>query len=95
MSWTTITITKFNSTNYAQWATKAALLLEQKQVYSFIKGYNEKTEEPTANSTATEKAAFKYWMNSHGVTRYTILLGIETRIHAERMVVEEAMTHSE
>jgi hypothetical protein len=95
MSWTTITITKFNSTNYAQWATKAALLLEQKQVYSVIREYNEKTEEPTGNSTATAKAAFKDWMNCHGVARYTILLGIEPRIHAERMVVKEAMTHSE
>jgi len=33
MSSTTITITKFNGTNYAQWATMMALLLEQKQVW--------------------------------------------------------------
>jgi len=42
MSSTTIRITKFNGTNYAQWATKMALLLKQKQVYSMIKGYDEK-----------------------------------------------------
>jgi len=69
MSSTTITITKFNGTNYVQWATKMALLLEQKQVYGIIKGYDDKLEEPAANATTTEKAAFKYWMNRHGVAR--------------------------
>jgi hypothetical protein len=53
MSSTTITITKFNGTNYAQWATEMALLLEQKQVYGIIKGYDDKPEEPPANTTAT------------------------------------------
>jgi hypothetical protein len=41
MSSTTITITKFNGTNYAQWATEMALLLEQKHVYGIIKVYDE------------------------------------------------------
>ena len=92
MSSTTITITKFNGTNYAEWATKMALLLEQKQVYGIIKGYDDKPEEPAANATATEKAAFKDWMNRHGVARSTILLGMEPRIQAEYTVVDDAKT---
>ena len=92
MSSTTITITKFNGTNYAQWATEMALLLEQKQVYGIIKGYDDKPEEPAANATATEKAAFKDWMNRHGVARSTILLGMEPRIQAEYTVVDDAKT---
>jgi len=92
MSSTTITITKFNGTNYAQWATEMALLLEQKQVYGIIKGYDDKPEEPAANATATEKAAFKDWMNRHGVARSTILLGVEPSIQAEYTVVDDAKT---
>ena len=92
MSSTTITITKFNGTNYAQWATEMALLLEQKQVYGIIKGYDDKPEEPAANATATEKAAFKHCMNRHGVARSTILLGMEPRIQAEYTVVDDAKT---
>jgi len=69
ISLTTTTITKFNGTNYAQWATEIALLLEPKQVYGIMKGYDDKPEEPAANATATEKAAFKDWMNRHGVAR--------------------------
>jgi len=82
MSSTTITITKFNGTNYAQWATEMALLLEQKQVYGIIKGYEDKPEEPAADATTTEMAAFKDWMNHHGVARSTILLGMKPRIQA-------------
>jgi hypothetical protein len=40
-----------------------ALLLEQNQLYGIIKGYDDKLKEPTTNPTATEKAAFKDWMN--------------------------------
>jgi len=90
MSLTTITITKFNGTNYEQWATEMALHLEQKQVYGIIKGYNDKLEEPAANATATEKAAFKDWMNRHGVAKSTILLGMEPRIQAEYTVIDDA-----
>jgi hypothetical protein len=89
---TTITITKFNGTNYAQWATVMALLLKQKQVYGIIKGYDDKPEEPAANTTATEKAAFKDWMNRHGVARTTMLLGMELWIQAEYTVVDDAKT---
>jgi hypothetical protein len=89
---TTITITKFNGMNYAQWATDMALLLEQKQVYGIINGYDDKREEPAANITGTEKAAYKDWMNRHGVARSTILLRIEHRIHAEYTVVNNAKT---
>jgi len=92
MSSTTITIAKFNGTNYAQWATDIALLLEQKQVYGIIKGYDEKPEEPAANATAPEMAAFKEWMNRHGVARWTILLGMEPQIQAEYTVVDDAKT---
>jgi len=90
MSSTTITITKFNRTHYAQWATEMALLLEQKQVYGIIRGYNDKPEEPAANATAAEEAAFKDWMNRHHVARSTILLGMEPRIQAEYTVVDDA-----
>jgi len=92
MSSTTITITKFNGTNYSKWATGMALLLEQMQVYGIIKGYDDKPEEPAANATATEKASFKDWMNHHGVARSTILLCMEPRIQAEYTIVEDAKT---
>jgi len=52
-------------------------------VYGIIKGYNDKPEEPAANATAPEKAAFKDWMNCHGVARSTIVLGMEPRIQPE------------
>jgi hypothetical protein len=92
MSSTTITITKFNGSNYAQWRTEMALLLEQKQVYGIIKGYDHKPEEPAANATAIEKAAFKDLMNRHGVARSTILLGIERRIEVKYTVVDDVKT---
>jgi len=92
MGSTTITITKFHWMNYAQWATEMALLLEQKQVYGIIKGYDQNLEDPAANTTATEKAAFKDWMNRHGITRSTILVGMEPKIHAEYTVVKDAKT---
>ena len=92
MSLTTITIIKFNGVNYAQWATEMALLPEQNQVYGIITGYNDKPEEPAGNATATEKAAFKDWMNRHVVTRSTVLLGMELRIQAEYTVVNDAKT---
>ena len=95
MSSTTITITKFNGTNYAQWATEMALLLKQNQVYGIIKGYDEKPEEPEANATATKKAAFKDCMNRHGVARSTILLGMEPRMQAEYTVVKDEKTLSD
>jgi hypothetical protein len=55
---TTIIITKVNSTNYAQWAIKMALYLEQKQLCGIIKEYDDKPEESARNATATENAAF-------------------------------------
>jgi len=57
-----------------------------------IKGYVDKLEEPVANATATEKTAFKHWMNGHGVARSTILLGMEPRIQVEYTVVHDAKT---
>jgi len=92
MSSTTITITKFNRTNYVQWATEMALHLEQKEVYGIIKGHDDKLGEPAANATATEKAVFNDWMNSHCDARSSILLGMEQRIQAEYMVVDDAKT---
>jgi hypothetical protein len=92
MNSTTITITKFNGPNDSQWATEMALLVEQNQVYGFIKGYDDKPEEPAANVTATEKATFKDWMNRHSVARSTILRGMEPRIQAEYTVVDDEKT---
>ena len=56
-------------------------------MYGIIKGYDDKPEEPAANATTTEKAAFKDWMNRHGVARSTILLGMEPMIQSEYTVV--------
>jgi hypothetical protein len=92
MSSTTTTITKLNGTNYAQWATEMPLHFEQKQVYGIMKRYDDKPGGPAANATATEKAAFKDWINRHGVARLTILLGMEPRIQVEHTVVEDAKT---
>jgi len=61
-------------------------------VYGIIKGYDDKPEEPAANATATEKPAFKDWMNRHGVARSTIRLGMEPRIQVEYTVVDDAKT---
>jgi hypothetical protein len=69
-----------------------SLLLEQKQVYDISKGYNHKTEEPAAYTTATQTAAFKDWMSCHVVVRSTILLDMELRIQAEYTVVDTAKT---
>jgi len=92
MSSTAITITKFNGTFYAQSAIEMALLLEQKTVYGIIKGYDDKPAEPAANATAREKAAFKDWMNRHGVGRSSILLGMDLSIQAEYTVIDYAKT---
>jgi hypothetical protein len=92
MSSTTITITRSNGRNYAQWVTEMALLLEQKEVYGIMEEYDDKPEEPGANVSATEKAAFKDLMNHHGVARLCILLGMEPRIQAEYTVVKDAKT---
>jgi hypothetical protein len=69
-----------------------ALLLEKKQVYGIIKGYDGKPDERAANATATDKAAFKDWMNRHGGARSTILLGMDPRIQAKDTVVDDAKT---
>jgi len=69
-----------------------ALLLEQRQVYGIMKGYNDKLKEPAANATATEKAAFKDWINHHGVSRLAILLSMEPRNQADYTVVDDAKT---
>jgi hypothetical protein len=92
MSSNKITITVFNGTNYAQWSTEMALLLEQKQVYGIIKRYDHKPEKPATNPTSTDKAAFKDWMNCDGVARSTIMLGMEPRIQAKYTVVDDVKT---
>jgi len=92
MSLTTLTITKFNGTHYAEWETWMALFLEQQQVYGIIKGYYDKPEEPAANATATEQTAFQDWMNRQGVARSTILVFLEPKIQAEYLVVHDAKT---
>jgi len=69
MSLTTITISKFDGTNDAQWVTEKQLLHKHKQVYCIIKQYDNKPEEPAGKVTATVKAAFKYRINLHCVAR--------------------------
>jgi len=75
-----------------QWATKMALLLEQKEVYGIIKGYDDKPEETAAKATGTEKTAFDDWTNCHGVARSTILQGMGPRMPVEYTVVDDAKT---
>jgi hypothetical protein len=87
-----IIITQFNGTNHSQWATEMAQLLWQTQVYGIIKGEDDKPDEPAANATATEKAAFKDLMTHHGVGESALLLIIEHRIRAEYTVVDNAKT---
>jgi len=85
-------ITKLNGTNHAQWETEMALVLEPKHVYGIIKGYDDKPDEPAANATATQKAAFQVWMNRNGVAKSTILLGMEPGIQVEYPVIADAKT---
>ena len=87
---TTITITMFNGTTSAQWATEMTLLLEQEEVYGISKGLDDKPDKPAANVTTAEKAAFNDWMNCCGVARSTILLAMEPRIQAEYTFVNDA-----
>jgi len=89
MSSIMITITKVKGTNYTQWPTEMALLLEQKPLYGINKEYEDKAEEEAANETATGKAAFIDWMNHHAVAGSTILLGMEPRIQVEYMVIDD------
>jgi hypothetical protein len=56
---TTITITTFNGINYGGWGIAMVLLLEQKQVYGIINGYDVNPDLQAANATATGKAEFK------------------------------------
>jgi hypothetical protein len=77
------TITKFNGTNYVQWATKMAAHCKQIQVYGIINGYDNEPEKPAANITGTAKATFKNRMNRYDADILTILLGMVQRIEAE------------
>jgi hypothetical protein len=81
MGSTMIVISMFNVTNQAHWATMLALLLQQNRVDCNVKGYDDKLEQPAANATTTKKAAFKEWINQHGLARLTILVRIKQRIH--------------
>jgi hypothetical protein len=92
MSLTTITITKCNCTNCANWATEMALLLRQKPVNGIIKEFNDKSEGPAANTPALEKAPFKDWTNRHGIARSTNLLRMGPKIEAEYPVVDDVKT---
>jgi hypothetical protein len=96
MTSTVITITKFNGTNYKQWSGEMALLLEQKQVYGIVTGDDEKPEEAAEGATAADKlalkTAMKEWMKLHGTARSTILLGMESRLQASYMDIDDAQT---
>jgi len=58
----------------------------------YIKSYDDKPEEPAANKMATDKSAFKDWMNSHCVAWSTIQLCMELGFHADYMVADDANT---
>ena len=90
MSSTTITIAKFNGSNYKQWSEEMVLLLEQKVVWGIIEGYDRKPPTPVTAATVTEIKEYKEWMNRHGIARSTILLEMEPRLQNEYMVVKDA-----
>jgi hypothetical protein len=69
-----------------------ALLLRKKKLKSIVNEYDNKPVVVVGNTTTTEKATFKDWVNHHGVRRLTILLSVEPKIQAEYMVVEHAKT---
>ena len=87
---TAITIAKFNGSNYKQWAGEMALLLEQKQVYGIIEGYDERPELPGDGATEKQKEAHREWMKQHGIARSTILLGMEPRLQSEYVEIRDA-----
>ena len=90
MSSSTITIAKFNGSNYKQWSGEMALLLEQRVVWGIIEGYDTKPPTPATDATVTEFKEYKEWMNRHGIARSTILLGMEPHLQNEYMGVKDA-----
>ena len=90
MSSSTITIAKFNGSNYKQWSGEMALLLEQKVVWGVIEGYDTKPPTPATDAAVTEIKEYKEWMNRHGIAWPTILLGMEPRLQNEYMDVKDA-----
>jgi hypothetical protein len=61
-------------------------------VYGINKGYNDKAEQPAANATAIETAAFNDWIHCHGAFRLSIPLSMEPKIQVEYTVVDNAKT---
>jgi hypothetical protein len=100
MTSTTISIAKFNRSDYKQWSVEMALLLEQERVYGIVTGKDERPEGPAEqDATAAEKlehrAAVKDWVKQHGTVRSTILLGMELRLQASYMETTDARTLGE
>jgi len=92
LSSTLLTITMFTGMNWTQWASKIALLLEQKQMSGLIQEYNDLQQEPAAKVAATEKPAFKDWMNHDCVATPPVILNVEHWIPMEYTVVDDAIT---
>ena len=90
MASTAITIAKFNGSNYKQWSGEMALLLEQKQVYGIIEGYDEKPGVPGDGATEKQREVYREWMKHHGIARSTILLGMEPRLQSEYVDIRDA-----
>jgi len=86
------TLTQNPSRSLEPLLTPGRLLLQPQQVYSIIKGFNANLEEAEANVHTAEEAAFKNWMNHHGVARSTIYPRMELRHWADCTVVEDAKT---
>jgi hypothetical protein len=57
-----------------------------------INGYDNKLKEPAKIPTAARKAKLKDRTNCDGVARLTILLGLESKLHVEYKVVDDAKT---
>jgi acyl-CoA reductase-like NAD-dependent aldehyde dehydrogenase len=97
MTSTTISIAKFNRSNYKQWSGEMALLLEQKQVYGIVTGEDERPEDLAEQDATTavklaHRAAVKDWVTQHGTARSTILLGMWPRLQASYIEITDVQT---
>ena len=87
---TNITIPLFNGSNYKQWSTGMALLLEQKKVWGIILGTKYKPVVPETDATAAQLEKYSDWVELHGIARSTILLGLEPRLQSEYSAPSDA-----
>jgi hypothetical protein len=71
--WPSISIKKFDGTDYKSWSLEVEILLEQKQLHGIVDG----TEEAPNSKNAKDVTEYKAWKTQHGIARSTILLAME------------------